>query len=563
MGADAPDGPTPDAEVAPDAPFAPGDAEEADGATGDTPEVDCTGPQPFSYQCELTEPDTCPGGICAYKLCLGPKLDPLRWAACGDQACSACENAFDCPVDCAQPTLPQAPDLDAPNTLTVWVHGFGFKAFDALDGMVYGSERGCEQFLAVLGDYGVDRPCADTPEGALAPDQLTAPEYYGGVPADWLTPADVAELDALPYDGPDALERYARIVAKFLRWKLASTGATAVNLACHSMGCLVSRVLLERDLEGLVSSGLIARWFTFSGALAGARFARLYDNPTVQQYADLVHMSQADYVILNPDFVVDRGAWWDHRPFEGNSPNYHRIFVQHLAGTSPHMSNLLGLSLADLVNPGVLPDDGVLFSDDMYFHAQSAAGAFRTKDGQAVPSSVAFVNYEHEYMTYADTTGMLGAAAFFHHRKVLITLRDVEVIDDLEGFPDLAPAEVALESEVRYPYVLATYGKDVRAGETRVDQRSAPLWQQEQGTVKMAGQTVFGGPVFDGMQTVQLDLRLVEVDSYATYGVLEIPFKDPETMAEFHDEVPLTDHEFTFEGPALRATVRVKVVTLY
>ncbi len=529
----------------------------------DVPAPDCPGSKPYDYKCDLQHPDTCPGGICAYALCLGPKLDPDRWATCGDHTCSPCENAFDCPIDCAPAPTLKPPALDDPKTLTVWVHGFGLNAFGSLDKIVYGSERGCSQFLKFLGDYGEARPCADTPEGAASPIQWTAPEYYGGVPAPWLTPADIAELDAFPYDGADALERYSRIVAKFIRWKLASTGATSVNLACHSMGCLITRVVLERDIEGLVSQGRIARWFTFSGALAGARFARLYDNPTVKQYADLVGMSQADYVILNPDFVVDRGAWYDHKPFEGNSPNYHRIFVQHLGGTSPHMSTLGGLSLADVVNPTVAPDDGVLFTQDMYFHSQAPGGSFVVASGAAEPSSMAFTNQQHVDMTYADTTGMLGAAALFHRRKVVVTLSEVSVIHDLEGFPDMAPADVALEAEVRYPYVLATFGKDVMATEMKVAQRSAPEWPQAEGTVQDPGVTIFGGPVFDAMQTIQLDLRLVEVDNYPTAGIVEIPFKGPELMAEFHGEVPLTDHEFAFEGINAKAKVKVRVVTLY
>jgi hypothetical protein len=67
-------------------------------------------------------------------------------------------------VDCGVTHDPAVPVLDDPRTITVWVHGFGMNAFGALDKIVYGSERGCGQFLKFLGDYGIDRPCADTPQ---------------------------------------------------------------------------------------------------------------------------------------------------------------------------------------------------------------------------------------------------------------------------------------------------------------------------------------------------------------------------------------------------------------
>ncbi len=527
----------------------------------DVEPADCPKAPTFTYACTMDDPASCPGGTCAVKLCLGPKLDPDRWASCSDGTCDPCENATDCPADCATSPDPKAPDLGDPATLTIWVHGFGMNAFGSLDKVVYGSERGCSQFLKFLNEYGENRPCADTPEGAASPIQLSAPEYYGGTPAPWLTPADIAEIDAFPYDTSAAAERYARVIAKFIKWKLASTGAKHVNLACHSMGCMLTRMVLERDLEGLVSDGRIARWFTFSGAIAGARIARLYDNPTVQQYANLLMMGQADFLILNPDFVIDNAAYYDHKSQQGNSPRYRHIFVQHMGGTLPQM-NLPGVlkafSFADVLNPDILPDDGVLFVDDMYFHSQAEGAQFVTKDGTPVASSLALANFDHQDMTYAAPVAMVGAAAFFHHRKVVITLDQVQLTKDPQW---QNPANIELELEVRFPWVNATYGKDVLAHATRVSERTAPWWTQKEGETAHPGTLLWGGPVFDQMDAIHLDLKVVETRYYPTAKIFLVGF--PTTLAEFHDDVALTDHDVTFTGPDAVATMKVRVYTLY
>jgi hypothetical protein len=215
-------------------------------------------------------------------------------------------------------------------------------------------------------------------------------------------------------------------------------------------------------------------------------------------------------------------------------------------------------SFADVVNPDTLPDDGVLFVDDMFFHTQAPGAQFVTADGTAVPSSMVYTHVDHQDMVYADTTAMLGAAAFFHHRKVVVTLDSLELVSDPQNQD---PAHVELELEVRFPWVQATYGKDVLANETKVSERSAPYWTQSAGETLHPGTLLYGGPVFDAMDAVHVDLTVVETRWYPTAKVYLIG--NPTTLAEFHDDVALTNGSVPFTGPYANGTIKVAVYPLF
>ncbi len=551
----------------------PGDAAAIDSDSGAGADAGCKPQAAFDYACDAAKPATCPGGICAFGFCIGPKLNADRWKDCADGVCGPCEDAKSCPADCAPPPkLTGAKVYDGQTTLTIWVHGFTNKNPDDIAKMTYGSVKGCGDVLETMALFGIKRPCGEGDDVAKSKQHMVAVEYYGSKSPPWMTPADIATVEALPFDkGALGLPRYAHIVAKFARWRLEVSGATHVQFACHSMGCLIVRHLIEHDLEGLASQQKVVRWSSHTGVVAGARLARLYDNPQVQQAAKGIGLELSDFVLMNPDNILDSTAHWDHRPYEGNNPLWKGIWTHHTVATDPKIKQAFNIALLDLNNPGDEPNDGIMYSLDEYFHAQKASGVSVTPAGVALPSTRSYAYLDHMNSPGGLHAGLMSAAALFHKRKVKIVLEKLELLDDLEQDNPLdfkntgaAPAEVAAEVAVRYnPYVLQTFGKDVLVSEQRVAHRSADVKPATQGQSQSMEWLLFAGPVFDDMQALSLDLQLLEVDWYPRFGVLEWLLDPHQLLYGGALTLPLENKVHALSNTKVKLWVRVELHTLY
>ena len=542
-----------------------------DGGTA-TDTSSCPSTKPFDYKCNA-DPKTCPGGSCVLGLCVGPKLDQDRWKDCGDGKCGACETAKSCPADCGKPpAMTGKKAYDGAKTVTIWVHGFYNKSPAEVAKLQYGKVEGCGGLLKAMAKFGVKRPCGDTADGAKQPNHMVDMEYYGSKPAAWLSKKDVAEIEAFPVDkGALALQRYALVVAKFAKWRLAISGATHVQFVCHSMGCQVTRHLVENDYEGLASSNKIVRWATNTGVIAGARLARLYDNPEIQKGAKGLGLELSDFVLMNPDYVVDVTATWDHKLYEGNNPLLKGILIHHTAATDPKIKTALNIQLLDLNNPGDEPNDGIMYTLDQHFWQQGPLGVTNDTSGKPVPSTRSYTYLDHMINPKSDASALLAAAGLFHKRKVVITLDELELYNDLEKDNPLdlknqgdKPAEVAIEAAVRYdPFVKKTFSADVLVHDMRTAHRSSPLVKIAEKQTLKPNLPIFSGPVFDGQTELALQLWLLEMDWYPRFGVKEWLFDPHQQLAAFSGSVKLKDGTFEFKSAHARAVVRVRVHAMY
>ncbi|MCA9557521.1 MAG: hypothetical protein KC583_03050, partial [Myxococcales bacterium] len=481
---------------------------------------------------------------------------------CGDGVCDACEGGG-CPVDCgpAPPPLPPRRYDAFDQTITVQVHGFSAVNDAEFDDTVYGAARSAGGQGRALRLFRPD--LVDGEAHPEAPDQLIGVEYYGRQPPDWMTPDQIAAVDAFDPATHEALPRYAHIVAFFVRHRMALSGARYVNFVCHSMGCHVIRYLLEHDLEGLASDGVVARWYTVAGVLAGARLARLFDNPTIRDAATLLALNTSDFVHMHPDYVVDNAAVWDHRPREANSPLLAGILMHHTVGTDPRVSETANIvRLLDLNNPGDEPNDGIMYTLDEFFHDQAAEGRFVAADGRRLRPTRSHQHLDHFLISDSEATGALGAAALFGGRKVYLTLERVELLDDREqddafdfseeGQP---PAELAVEVEVAFD--------GVRVHQQHLEDRSPELARMAEGEDRVLDLRVFEGPVPDDLDALDVHLELLEVDAYPRFGVLESLFDAHERLVDFRGSVALRDDTLMLESQFVRAEISVRVVPLY
>ena len=548
------------------------DAGQTDAGQADTA-AQCPTATNFDYKCDPTKPKTCPGGLCSLGSCIGPKLNQDRWKDCGDGVCGPCESANGCPADCGKPPqLIGTKDYNGKDTITIWVHGFYNKNMADLAKMTYGQAEGCGGILKMLKTYGVDLPCGDTDATAKLTNHAIEVEYYGSKPAAWLSKDDIAAIDKWPFDkGALGLQRYALIVAKFARWRMKLSGAKHINFGCHSMGCLITRHLIENDYEQLASQSVIVRWATNTGVIAGARLARLYDNPDVQKIAAALSLELSDFVLMNPDYVMDVTAVWDHKLYAGNNPLLQGILIHHTAATDPKIQTAFGTQLLDLNNPGDEPNDGIMYTLDEFFATQDKHGVTLDKAGKAVPSTRSFTFLDHMNNPKGDAAGLLSTAGLFHSRKVVITLAEVELYDDLEKDnpldikqQGLKPAEIAAEVAVTFdPYVAKTFSKSVLVHQARTEHRSAELFTMAEKDIKKPELVLFSGPVFDAMTSLKLSVWLLEMDWYPRFGVQEWIFDKHQQLAAWSGDVQLQDGTFEFKNKNVRAVVRVVMHTMY
>ena len=556
-----------EAEPEPEADIEP----ETDPEPENEAEPECIASEPFDYTCDMQVPATCPGGMCVAGFCVGPVLNPDRYVDCGNGVCDPCESAAQCPADCGEaPEMTGTKDYDNDTTITVWVHGFYNKSASEIASMVYSESRGCSGILEEFSTYGIDRPCGDTPEGEALPNHLAKIEYYGAVPAPWLSQDDIDEIEQYSWEGIESLDRYSLILAKFIRHKLTVSGATHVNLTCHSMGCLVTRNMIEHDLEGLASENRFVRWTTSAGVIAGARLARLYDNPTVRDTAALFGLALADFVIMNPDYVMDHVAAWDHNLYQGNNPLFANMIMHHTSSCDTHIAEALNIELLELNNPTKEPNDGIMYTFDTYFHYQKPDVALHTPEMQEVQPTHSFLYVDH--MTNPDTDGvaLLMTANTFHRRKVRIRLQEIRLWDDREnhtafdGEYGTAPAEVVVTSKVRFnPYVLETFGKDVLVHDDQIDYRSPYMLVQDMSQVLQPNLPVFEGPVLDEMTQIQVDMKVMEVDQYDRFGLAEWLINPNQEMVGFNGLIDLSDQTFEVSSEFATITISVEVLDMY
>jgi hypothetical protein len=549
-----------------------------DAGTYDAGVLNCPYPTE-TYNCDPADASTCPGGICIVSWCVGQVVDAGEYDQCGDGICEPCETPETCPADCAPPpTFTGTKSYDDPKTISIWVHGFASHSTSSSDTTTYGAIVGCNDLGAALATYEPQLPCAS--DGDNAPNQIAAVEYYGSVPASWLSQSDIMEIEQYPYlEGPTGLQRYGLIVAKFIKWRLSATGADYVNLACHSMGCEISRYIIENDIEGLASSNRIVRWETNCGVIAGAQFSRLYDNPNVQMYAQALGLGTvSDFALMNPLYAEEYAAAYDHQLYEGNSPLYGGILIHMATGTDPDLPEALGFSLIDDVpdeNPGDNPNDGIMFTFDEFFHSQQSQGSTVTPSGTVMQASHSYFYVSHIDEPKYEGAHMLMAAGLFHRRKVIVTLQSISLTNDFEtdsptplmvGPP---PAEIVAQTTVDYnSYTLPTYGTSATIDTDQIAYRSPEMFQQTMGTTLMPNQVLFDAPVFDNQTDFDLNVVLTETDYYPRVGTMEnsvgAVLSTDQTIASYNGmNEPLTNHVIPVTGAGGTAQLQVQVIEMY
>ncbi len=129
---------------------------------------------------------------------------------------------------------------------------------------------------------------------------LAITPYYGDTSPSYYTQKDIEDLNKITKEYGGGIPRYATIIAKFAKHVLNQTKADKVNIVSASMGSLVTRWLIEKDVEHLASEKKIAKWLSIEGVIRGNYLA---SNPFLMMLASKVMSDSAETKQMSYDWI--------------------------------------------------------------------------------------------------------------------------------------------------------------------------------------------------------------------------------------------------------------------
>ncbi len=415
-------------------------------------------------------------------------------------------------------------------TLTIYIHGYDPKG---------------EKFHGVVGDdirsQALDQ-IADVSGFSLGDDYnssgdvniVVTTEYYGDVTPDYYTPQDEEELEATTKGIP----RYALIVAKFANHMMSETNTTKLNIVSASMGSLIARYLIEKDLEHLASQKKIQKWLSLEGVIAGNIAA-----------SDDILLSLVDAYKDQPTEVKQMRYSWIKKEFGSNyttnSDLMKDIDIAFESSTNDHLNQQAITKLKGKAN------DGVQAVRDTYFHN----------------------DYMHTYFyqthtSLEDIKAPWAYAVIFltSKRRVKITLTKAKLAnlheDDVKLIGDILPAEVVFESRVFSQKAMDRWGFDYPIDERVYKSHYLDLYKYKRtNELKDLDQVIFDSRVLDDEKELTIKIRPYEIDLDSLYGVYE-PYTghgDKESLQEAKVTIPLKRGEYKIESREWSGVLKVEV----
>lgn len=432
-------------------------------------------------------------------------------------------------------SLPSAAGpIDPAQTITV-VAG-GFSPSGASSAAEYGVDDLSDIITRLAGLAGL--PTSAT--NPTAPNQITEVAYYGSIPPAYYSAEDLAEVEAAPRGAP----RYALIVAKHIRHVLARSQARHVNLAGASFGGVITRTLIERDLEGLASEGRIVRWLTLEGTAGGVWVAsEVAGNSALAALADMLIEDPSDVATMSYDYV--RATFGVDTPNHSVSPFFSQIQVGFQVSTD-HDMNQQALRIATN-----RPNDGVLLVED-----QALTLAAR-------PQGPAVVLTDSTHDTARTHEGLAVDVINFlrSSRRARVRLVEVEVRDTDEPAL-LGRSELALSAELVSPAAAQEFGVTTPVASLQRSLGTAPFLRTDVPQTVALDETLYDWQVAPTEAVLILTLRAEELDLIAYYDVIEDPTDAAQDVAELTFELPvaaLGTQTVSMQTAALRAVVEVEV----
>ena len=438
---------------------------------------------------------------------------------------------------------------DPNKTITIYVHGYNPNGYHRSG--IYG-ENSYEDIFDKITPY-TNLPTVFDPQNTDKPNVIAATSYYGDTPPQYYTQKDIDEIDAITQEYGGGIPRYAMIVAKYAKHLLEQTGAQQVNFVSGSMGSLVTRWLIEKNLENLASEKKIARWLSVEGVINGNYAAsksllfKLYDE-LENVSVDVDHMKYKWIArnLSNPRTI-------------GQSPYYKDILLGFETSTDDSAKD--GLMTKVMILKGQFqPNDGYQAAGDTYladilpqyrFLGQNPTHTYLHKTHLGIKDSPAL---------WAEVTNFITS-----NKRVRITLTKAKVNDIKEKnrwyFKKL-PAEIIFESSIYAPSLWLKWGITEPICKQSYDGGVPPIVKyRKKRQTKVLSQVLFDDFVTPVEDTLNVQISVKELDGDLRYKVYE-SFRDRvyAKIGTVNFSVPLKNGIYPFRARKFSGEVKVEVI---
>ena len=438
---------------------------------------------------------------------------------------------------------PSAPPAVKENTVTIYVHGFSQKGFERVG--VYGDNDAVNANAELAGFVGfsVDYKGADS---NFDDNILISTSYYGNQPPDYYTQQDIKDIESVTAQYGGGIPRYAMIVAKYARHIMAESGATKVNFLSASMGSLVTRWLIEKNMENLSGEQKIAKWLSIEGVVGG-NFAA--SDPALVNAAAFYEEQSPEVEHMSYSWV---DAQFGNRAI-GESLYYANIQLGFESSTRDDA--LFGILSSYLIYLGKFyPNDGNQLVKDTYFDISNQAYMYRS-----MPPVHSYF-YENHTSIKNNPAAWTQASLFFTSgRRVRITLTQM-TIADIHEITEPLPAEIVFASTIHSPILNQSAGITNAIDRRALESGALPIHAYSaNGSSNAVNQVLFDGFVKSGENTLSLTLSTHEIDNSVKYNIEETQNKKIEDLGADVIEIPLQNSTHSISSGEWNGEVSVEV----
>ncbi len=437
--------------------------------------------------------------------------------------------------------------------ITIYIHGFDPKGYKR-EG-IYGNDDYLEENAKVANFMGFSTMYEES-NSDKGNNLLLSTPYYGNKAPDYYTDQDIKDIENIGVGIP----RYALIVAKYAKHVMEINKAQKVNFLSVSMGSLVTRYLIEKNLENIASNKQIVKWLSIEGVIRGNYAA---SKKNLVNLVDLFEKQSPDVEHMSYQWIESNLG----NPAIGNSPYYKDIIIGFETSTKDNaLDGILSKSLL-VISGKFLPNDGYQVTRDTYFKIDNTDKRFNSLE----PTHTYF--HDNHIDLANNKSAWVEAVSFLSSKKrVKITLTKATINDIHEdkskikisgltvGSHDFRPAEIVFSSNVISPKI-----NDLWSVETPIDERvlsggALPIYKyKSDGETKIVNQELFNDFIVPSEDVLKLNINAYEIDKYIKYNMYELTGKKTEDLGADTIDLPIKNGTYQISAKDWSGEVKVEV----
>ena len=436
----------------------------------------------------------------------------------------------------------------SPKTVTIYVHGFKKDGYNRED--VYGNNYSSD-FTEKLAQY-TKYPTIDTYNENNFSNIIMGVEYYGNQAPSYYTQKDIDDINKTI----DGIPKYALIIAKYTKYILNKTGAKKANIISASMGSLITRYMIEKNIENLSSDKKIEKWLTAEGVLRGNYALSKIDEIETTTIKDMVNSFFQD----SPETQQMKYEWIDANLTKNrdtmSSPYYSDILVGQISLTNSDKSDGVGLKYILPTHGGFQPNDGYQLVKDTYFG--------KIENYIQVPSHT-LIHTDHISINENNSVFATISAFLEAKKRVRITLIDATVNRLHERItPTINEnAEIVFANNIYSPKAKERWGIDDAISQRVYNGGTLNIHHyKEKGKKQKFEQILFDDFVLEDENKLQVQIEAYEIDRSTKYDINEVSTSSKESLSKTEVSINLINGTYSIVSDEWSGHIRVEVLDM-